>query len=128
MHTREAGVICYMYILSLFIFHVFVHVVDYHRNACTISSVKLLCGTVTYMYIHVHALVLAMIDILERANLMYCSAWVDGEPERLIYPTDSRGRLCGVHDDVKSVHYCTYPCSTHTYMYMRRKALHNNIQ
>ncbi|CAI8016272.1 Choline transporter-like protein 4 [Geodia barretti] len=28
-------------------------------------------------------------------------AWVDGEPERLIYPTDSRGRLCGVHDAVR---------------------------
>ncbi|CAI7988530.1 Choline transporter-like protein 2 [Geodia barretti] len=29
------------------------------------------------------------------------NAWVDGEPERLIYPTDSRGRLCGVHDAVR---------------------------
>ena len=28
-------------------------------------------------------------------------AWVNGEPERLIFPTDSKGRLCGVHDAVK---------------------------
>ena len=33
---------------------------------------------------------------------------MDGEPERLVYPTDSRGRLCGVHDAVRLVHYfCT---------------------
>jgi choline transporter-like protein 2/4/5 len=35
-------------------------------------------------------------------------AWVDGEPERLIYPTDSRGRLCGVHDDVKDRPYLLF--------------------
>ena len=35
---------------------------------------------------------------------MHCAAWVDGEPQRLLYPTDSRGRLCGVHDAVKSVY------------------------
>jgi choline transporter-like protein 2/4/5 len=35
-------------------------------------------------------------------------AWVDGEPERLIYPTDSRGRLCGVHDAVRDKPYLMF--------------------
>lgn len=32
-------------------------------------------------------------------NIMFLSfllAWVQGEPLRIIYPTDSKGRLCGV--------------------------------
>ena len=28
-------------------------------------------------------------------------AFVNGEPERLIFPTDSKGRLCGVHEAVR---------------------------
>lgn len=28
-------------------------------------------------------------------------AWVNGQPERIIFPTDSKGRLCGVHNAVK---------------------------
>ena len=43
------------------------------------------------------------------SHILYVTAFVDGRPERLIYPTDSRGRLCGVHDDVKSV--LTYTCT-----------------
>ena len=32
-----------------------------------------------------------------------CAAWANGEPLRILYPTDSMGRLCGAHSEVRWV-------------------------
>ena len=35
--------------------------------------------------------------------MLFCAAWANGEPLRILYPTDSMGRLCGSHSAVRWV-------------------------
>ena len=51
--------------------------------------------------LHVSCIVINQVKQNVLLTVCVCVGWVDGQPERLIYPTDSRGRLCGVHDAVR---------------------------
>ncbi len=66
------------------------------------------------MYVHPNNITLLSValykDKLWSCTCIWCSpiGWVNGTPSRLLYPVDSKGRLCGFTEGVELVRYTVY--------------------